>query len=31
MGADESLLREIAILEALERSVGSDRWEEVTV
>jgi hypothetical protein len=27
----ESLLREVAILEALERSVGSDRWEEVTV
>jgi hypothetical protein len=27
--AHDSLLREIAILEALERSVGSDRWEEV--
>jgi hypothetical protein len=27
----ESLLKETAILEALERSVSSDRWEEVTV
>ncbi|MGH9766934.1 MAG: hypothetical protein ACREAB_05805 [Blastocatellia bacterium] len=27
----ESLLKETAILEALERSVRSDRWEEVTV
>ena len=27
----ESLLKEVAILEALERSVSSDRWEEVTV
>jgi len=27
----ESLLKEIAILEALERSVQSDRWEEVKI
>jgi hypothetical protein len=27
----ESLLKETAILEALERSVTSDRWETVTI